>query len=86
MENQDETLVSIFIEFIEAQARRIDEERHGAYRRDGGRKIACEFFLDKLKNHFKKDMCTSVENVETYYGNPKAEKMVYLQEVLNLLK
>lgn len=43
-----ETLLAKFVDFVESKAIRIDEERRGARRRDGGRKVSCSIFLDQL--------------------------------------
>ncbi len=41
----EERRLATFIEFVESEAKRIDEENKGAHRRDGGRKMACLLFM-----------------------------------------
>ena len=37
-----------FISFVEEESKRIDEEKKGAHRRDGGRGMTCAIFLKEL--------------------------------------
>lgn len=43
-----ETYLAIFIEFVEHEAKRIDEENRGLHRKDGGRRMQCHLFLQQL--------------------------------------
>lgn len=43
-----EALLANFIYFVEDETKRIEEEKKGAYRRDGGRKMTCTIFLQQL--------------------------------------
>lgn len=42
---REEAFLAQFIAFVESEASRIDEERHGLRRRDGGRKLSCMIFM-----------------------------------------
>ena len=43
-----EAQLAVFIDFVDDEAKRIDEERRGAIRRDGGRIMACSIFLKQF--------------------------------------
>lgn len=42
------TYLSVFIDFVEGESKRIDEERRGLNRKDGGRKMQCSIFLTQF--------------------------------------
>ncbi len=50
-----EAMLAVFVEFVEQEAHRIDEERRGAYRRDGGRIMRSSIFLDQFLSTTKQE-------------------------------
>ncbi len=66
--NRFQQYLAIFIDFIEKESTRIDEERLGAYRRDGGRKMTSIVFL--------KDFLSKVEAFAHSEERQRIEKWV----------
>lgn len=60
-ESRFEAVLAIFIDFVEEEARRIDEERRGARRRDGGRMVQCSIFLRQLLSQTEEHIYKDVE-------------------------
>lgn len=65
---EENTLVSylaVFIDFVEEESKRIDEERCGLHRKDGGRKLQCSIFLTRfIKQLLQKQREQMVEEIE----------------------
>lgn len=75
--NSFEALLSIFVSFVEEEARRIDEERHGLRRRDGGRVMQSSIFLTQLRRHIWNSAIEEVGKVlpeRQYYFDPVSKK------------
>lgn len=65
-----------FVEFVEKEASRIDEERRGLHRRDGGRVLSCTIFLSELERFLLKDfvsITTLRKKIEGMKKNTKTE-------------
>jgi hypothetical protein len=97
-----ESYLAVFIDFLEKEAKRIDEERRGARRRDGGRVITSSIFLkqfittlliskenemiERLEN---KRALTVFDNMDTRYGETRGEVRKYkegLQDAQTIIK
>lgn len=70
-----------FLSFVEDEANRIDEERRGAYRRDGGRKMQSALYLKQLIEHLDTQIVEDTKRETADSILKKIEQHPYIKDM-----